>query len=374
MSADFNAGEAGGACAVVSRSRSTPDYANLAMPGNGAGAAGEGVAAYVKISPGPRGAAARSMRERLGTAHRVRIISAMAALTASRGVTSTTVSEVVSAAGVSRKTFYELFEDREDCMLAAIGHAFAQATECARDACEGIEPWADRMRCGLLALLQFFDDEPDLAWLCLVQSGAAGPAAFARRSEVLDELARAVDVGRRFARRQPPPLTAEGVVGGVLGVVSRCLASDDDEPLAHMVSPLMSVIVLPYLGNAAARRELFRPVRAVPRPPSRPSASDVLERLPMRVTHRTVAVLDAIAAEPGLSNYEVAERAGIADQGQISRLLSRLAHLGLTENTGGGHQLGVANAWHLTSRGREVDETIRRALPRFDTMEAGCAS
>lgn len=306
----------------------------------------------------------RPAREHLGAAQRMRIISAMAALAYRHGATSMTISELVSFASVSRKTFYDLFEDRSECLLAAIEHALALASERAGAAYDRDERWVDRVRAGLAAALQFFDEEPQLAHVCLVESAAAGPAALVRRAEVLGRLACTIDEGRALARRQPPPLTAEGVVGGVLSVVSARLVDPDSGPLVDLVNPLMSVIVLPYRGNAAARKELSR---CVPRrvAPARQATPDPFEGLPMRVTHRTVAVLAAIAAEPGLSNFEVSERAGIIDQGQISKLLARLSNLGLAENTGGGQPMGVANSWQLTRKGHEVEEAIRQALRRL---------
>jgi AcrR family transcriptional regulator len=305
---------------------------------------------------------ARPSREHVGAAQRLRLISAMSALAADDGSRSTTIAELVSYAGVSRKTFYELFEDRNDCLLAAIEHALSLAAKRAAAAHDSGRRWVDRMRAGLTALLEFFDEEPQLARLCVLQSAAAGPAALARRVEVLDELARKVDEGRDLARRQPPPLTAEGIVGGVLTVIGTRLVNSASGPLIDLVNPLMSGIVLPYRGNAAARKELVRRNPADRASSAGLAASAALEGLPMRVTHRTMAVLAAIAAESGLSNFQVSERVGITDQGQISRLLARLSQLGLTENTGGGQALGAANAWRLTPRGEEVEETIRHSL------------
>jgi hypothetical protein len=66
-----------------------------------------------------------------------------------------------------------------------------------------------------------------------------------------------------------------------------------------------------------------------------------------------------IAAHPGASNREIAEGSGIIDQGQISKLLTRLARLKLIQNTGGGQEKGAANAWHLTGRGAEVERATR---------------
>ena len=74
----------------------------------------------------------------------------------------------------------------------------------------------------------------------------------------------------------------------------------------------------------------------------------------MRLTYRTALVLRCIAGEPGATNRVVGEHAGVADPGQISKLLRRLERLGLVVNTGGGHLSGEPNAWELTVHGRQV--------------------
>ena len=301
-------------------------------------------------------------RARVRATQRLRIMSAMAAAVSDRDVHGPTITDVVRLAGVSRKTFYEIFEDGADCLRSAIDHALALSTERASAGYHSSEDWVDAVRAGLTSLLQFFDDEPQMAWLCVVQSAAAGIAEFDRRGEVLDELARIVDEGRILARLQPPPLTAEGVVGGALSVVSRRLVNPEAGPLIDLVNPLMSVIVLPYRGNAVARDELSRRVSAAPVPPATRAHHDALEGLPMRLTNRTIAVLAVISEEPGLSNSQVSERAGVTDQGQISKLLARLSHLGLAENVGAGQPRGTANAWHLTLRGKELQDAIGLAL------------
>jgi DNA-binding MarR family transcriptional regulator len=86
---------------------------------------------------------------------------------------------------------------------------------------------------------------------------------------------------------------------------------------------------------------------------------DPLEGLNMRLTYRTVRVLMVIAEHPGASNREIAEGSGIVDQGQISKLLNRLARLKLVENLGEGQEKGAANAWHLTPRGAQVERATR---------------
>ncbi len=118
----------------------------------------------------------------------------------------------------------------------------------------------------------------------------------------------------------------------------------------------MSMIVLPYLGSAASRHELERPVpareNAAPRPARVP-----LTGLPMRLTYRTMRVLYAIADRPGGSNREVGRAAGISDQGQISKLLARLARLGLIQSTSDA-PMGAPHAWRLTERGEGALQAV----------------
>jgi hypothetical protein len=126
----------------------------------------------------------------------------------------------------------------------------------------------------------------------------------------------------------------------------------------ELVNPLMSMIVLPYLGSAAAGWELDRPVPRAERTSASNGASNPLRELDMRLTYRTVRVLLAVAANPGASNRMVADGAGVEDQGQISKLLSRLEKLGLVSNTGLGPGRGAPNAWTLTRQGEEVSSAL----------------
>jgi hypothetical protein len=149
---------------------------------------------------------------------------------------------------------------------AALEQALEQAAHCARAAYDEREPWADRVRASLCALLELFDEEPKLAKLCVVHSSMVGAGVLARREEILAGLARVIDGGRDSTRQQPPPLTARGVVAGTIGAVRARLQQPDPEPLIELLNPLMSFIVSPYLGAGAARRQLSR---RVPVPPGR---------------------------------------------------------------------------------------------------------
>src|SRR5450759_1436351 len=118
------------------------------------------------------------------------------------------------------------------------------------------------MRAGLCALLELLDYDPGTGRLVVVETLGAGPRALERRRRVLAQVIAIVDEGRLEAKKGdgPPPLTAEGLAGAVLSVIHARMLAGDRRPLVELVNPLMSMIVLPYLGAAAARKELQRPV------------------------------------------------------------------------------------------------------------------
>jgi AcrR family transcriptional regulator len=307
-------------------------------------------------------------RERVSEVQRARMLAAARQVVASEGYAQMSVERVVARAGVSRKTFYDLFENREDCFIAAFDDAVAHAQRIVREAYESQTGWRERIRAGLAALLALLDEEPELRSVCVVEALAAGPRVLEHRARILRVLIAAVDEGREEAKKDPPPLAAEGVVGAVLAVIhARAL---EDSPLSGLLGPLMGMIVLPYLGTTAADRELTHPAPTRPQRPPRRTAN-ALEGLDMRLTYRTLRALSVLAEHPGASNRAVAEQAGVADQGQVSKLLMRLANLGLIENNGNGHTKGGPNAWHLTPRGEEVETAIRISTP--DTAVAPSA-
>ncbi|MGA9286254.1 MAG: TetR/AcrR family transcriptional regulator [Solirubrobacteraceae bacterium] len=293
---------------------------------------------------------------------RRRLLLAMSEVLGEIGVADATVGRVSKRAGVSRRTFYEVFEDREECFLAALDQAVERIAAELASAYRGPGKWSVCVCAALTALLEHFDAHPAVARMCVVETLRAGPAVLERRRRALGSLAAAVDEGRAEVRQDqgPLPLTAEGVVGGALAVIHARLLEVDRGPLAELVNPLTAMIVQPYLGPAAARRELDRPA---PKTVSAPTngARDPFKGLSIRFTYRTARVLATIADDSGASNRMIAESAGIGDDGQMSRLLRRLQQAGLIENLGEGHTRGEPNAWWLTARGEAIHATLAGA-------------
>jgi AcrR family transcriptional regulator len=316
--------------------------------------------ANLRLRPGPGGLPRGQVTE----IQRRRMLAAAVETVEELGYARLTVAQVISRARVSRKTFYDVFADREDCFLSAFKQALDDASMLAREAYEREPSWCEGVRSGLARLLALIDAEPSLAKLCVVEALGAGERVLEYRARTLGEFARVIDRGRfaADATGEPPEVTAEGIVGAVFAVLHARVVDGSDESLADLQGPLMSMIVLPYLGASAASREMRRPpvaVRPDGRPPGPDGRSDPLEGLNMRLTYRTVRVLMVIRERPGASNREIAEGSGIADQGQISKLLSRLARLALIENAGDGQERGASNAWHLTARGEQVERATR---------------
>ncbi len=288
---------------------------------------------------------------------RARLIAGAVCAIVELGYAQTTVGHITHRASVSRRTFYELFANREECLAAVLEDLVGQiGMELAAADLDGL-PWRERVRTGLWAVLSFFDREPALARVCVVQALRGGPRVLERREEILAGLVAVVGEGCNEGPRggECTPLTAEGLVGAAFGIVYARLLRGEQELLTGLLGELMGMIVLPYLGPAAARREHARPVPALPgapRVPSRaaPTVAHPLDGIRMRLTYRTARVLEGVAVSPGASNRTIGEYAGVFDAGQISKLLARLERVGLLANTGEGHAKGEPNAWTLTPR------------------------
>ncbi len=307
-------------------------------------------------------------RVQVSEMQRSRLLGAAVAAVNEEGYANVTVAHITERARVSRRTFYDLFENREACLGALIEDVVATIEgEIARADLDGLS-WRERVRGGLLAILSFFDREPALAQVCVVQSLRGGPDVLKRREEILARLVAVLDEGRGQSTASSrgsgvTELTAEGLIGASLAIIyARLQRGVNTPPLTSLTGELMSMIVLPYLGAAAARRELTRsvPKSTTAKDKSEKSSSgDPLAGVPMRLTYRTALVLGCIAEQPGASNRVIGDHAGVSDQGQISKLLARLERLGLAANTGDGHLKGEPNAWRLTPKGVEVEHGIR---------------
>ena len=195
---------------------------------------------------------------------RERLLAAMLRATAQLGYRETSVQDVLDWAGVSRPTFYQHFENKEDCFLAAFDAAAVRLRERLERAGGGGESWRERLRLKLEELLRFVGDDPDAAMTLIVDARAACPAALIRRDELLDHFAGCIDTQVRPGLHEIPPpsaIAAAGIVGGIEALLYSRLNKGDIEDLESLLPSLMYFAVLPYEGHEAASEELGAAVR-----------------------------------------------------------------------------------------------------------------
>jgi AcrR family transcriptional regulator len=307
------------------------------------------------------------LRDDVSGIQRARLLTAAFEAVGELGYPRTTVAQIIRRAGVSRKTFYDTFSGRDDCFLALLEETIAQAELVATRAYDDAADWRGGVRSAVESVLVLMQREPAVARLWLIDALEGGDRVLQRRAQAVKRLASLIGEGgsATIAAPELPGAVAEGVVGGALEILHARLLSSSDVPLTELLGPLMYLIVLPYLGEQVARSELNKPGRAVAfgETPQAPAAgSDPLYGLNMRLTYRTVRVLVVIGRRPGASNREIAEASDVVDEGQISKLLSRLARLELIANRALGQPKGGANAWQLTQRGEYLVSASRAPM------------
>jgi AcrR family transcriptional regulator len=195
---------------------------------------------------------------------RERLLAAMLRATAQIGYREVSVQDVLERAGVSRPTFYEHFENKEGCFLAAFDTVAGRLRQRLETAGQEGGTWRERLRPALEELLRFITDEPDAAMTLIVDARAACPPALLRRDELLDHFASCLDTQVRAESpdgAQPSAIAAAGIVGGIEALLYSRLNRGETEGIESLLPSLMYFAVLPYEGHAAASEELAVPVR-----------------------------------------------------------------------------------------------------------------
>jgi AcrR family transcriptional regulator len=178
---------------------------------------------------------------------RDRILSAVAGATAELGYTDMSVEAIIARAGVSRRTFYEHFKNKEDAFLAAYDAVVHQVASHVQRAYLQQATALERLRAGVEAYLQFLANEPEIARMAIVEVLAAGPRALARRNDALRLFAEIIEdnIHQLVPSCRRPALTAETIVGGIYEVAfSRILAGRTGELPSMTDDLLVAVLIL----------------------------------------------------------------------------------------------------------------------------------
>lgn len=179
----------------------------------------------------------------------------MAESVASRGYAATSVERVIELAGVSRASFYKLFDNRHDCLLAAYDAVFEAFVAEVSAACRGEAAWRDRVAAAIAAALEFVVRRPAEARLLALDAIAVDGTAAHRALEAAERLVAMLRTGRDHCVQAAdlPEVTERALLGAVASVVNWCLLKE--ESLTDLEPQLVQLVLTPYIGPAAAAQQ-----------------------------------------------------------------------------------------------------------------------
>ncbi len=254
-----------------------------------------------KLSPGPAVSKADVEQN-----HRERLYGAMVAVSAEKGYSGTTVSDLIRVAGVSRTTFYKYFEDKEACFLATLEALISGVVAITASRLRGDEAWVQRAGEGMETFMRLLVTQADAARLCVVEADAAGPEARAVVDRSVREFeAMAIAVFEQLPeQRGMPPAMVRAMIGAVRKIMQTRLHRRTEAELVEMV-PALIELAFRYKPPPGPLSERSR--RKRPTPPVAPAADEPAERIEAatmaamaRSGYAETSLAD-IAAEAGVS-------------------------------------------------------------------------
>lgn len=307
-----------------------------------------------------------------GQEQRTRIMQALVEVFADRGFAGATVGLVVRRAGVSTRTFYRCFDGLEECLIAIMDSVLDEAGALVSRELRGTGCWQDGVRSALAAVLSYFDREPELARVCIVETLAGGQVVLAHRERLIEAFRLLVFERIEWEASGISPLAAEGAMSLVLGIMHAHIIRRKPGPFIELLGPLMGLAMAPYLGAAGVQHEIKQGdelTRAILAGESRwITSAQVTDRATERDPPLAVLVgnpsarrarecLLFLAGHPGASNREISVGIDVAHQSQISKLLAYLFQEGLAAKRSEGR--GKRNAWRLTPHGQEIARALQ---------------
>jgi AcrR family transcriptional regulator len=192
-------------------------------------------------------------RDVVAASQRARLLEAVGRAVADRGYAAATIDHIVRGAGVSKKTFYEHFADKEECFVAAFEAAAEELLERMRDAHGSSDDWLDRTRAGIRAYLHWLAAEPALARVFLIEVAAAGPRAAEARERMRDRYAVLMRELQEDARADMPalPRLPEEVFHAAVAAVDELVVRRIREATARDLPQLEQVLLYLQLALLA---------------------------------------------------------------------------------------------------------------------------
>jgi AcrR family transcriptional regulator len=180
---------------------------------------------------------------------RGRLISAFVRLAADKGYDRVTIIDIVSLAGTSKRTFYEHFKDKEDCLLQAFDTARMLLISAIVGEAGPIPDPVERIRVGMRAYIDALADLPDFSRLFLNESMSAGPQLADRWIEATEMMATVMHTWREESRRDHPDapeltlLRAQIVILGLNETICMTVHRDGVAAVANRADELVNEAV-----------------------------------------------------------------------------------------------------------------------------------
>ncbi len=179
--------------------------------------------------------------------HRSRLMEGMAHAVAAKGYGDTTIGDIVREASVSRRTFYEHFESKAQCLVALYEASSRNALKVLREAIDPMHEWETQVEQALSAYLGCMASNPLLMRTLFIEILILGPEGLAARRRVNQEIAdfilRLVNAPANKGRMPTlTPWMAMAMVGGINELVLEYIEQDKVAQLAELVAPASQLV------------------------------------------------------------------------------------------------------------------------------------
>lgn len=195
----------------------------------------EGIHISKQLKPGRQ----QLSRDEVKNHQRERIFAALEAVMSTQGYVETSVADLIKGAGVSRQTFYELFDSKQDCFLASYARRQGLLGDVILAAAPANSP-LDRFGAVLRTYLSVMATDPRLSRLYLIGVYTAGPEAIARRLELQQQFVDGIAI-IFGARSKEDRFLCQTLVAAVSTLVTNALLADDPQVLLDLHQPLVGV-------------------------------------------------------------------------------------------------------------------------------------
>jgi len=237
---------------------------------------------------------------------------------ARHGYWETTLRELVALARVSKSTFYEHFEDKQDCFLSTYDDIVDEIVRRIDGALEPNGELRDRLTAGLSVMMDTAAEETAAAHLVIVESLTLGAAGVERRERASRQYERFVSEAfeQCETEREVSDMTVRAIVAGIRNCAYQRLRAGRAGELPDLVEPIVEWVLRyqeppPRIARqaAAAAAEPLAPLPPVPDAEAEPEVEGPRERI-----IRAAADIGVEKGYSSLSIPAISTAAGVSNQ------------------------------------------------------------